>query len=153
MDSVKLKIQERAFPSSGRARLHESYLRTLGIKEGDEVDLFRDEEAKPVAVTVFADTLVEEGFIRLAREDIARIGVAPGTSITVKKRPPLPERVRKGAEETAKSVKSGAIDAAETIKSKTKKAEKDLKESAASAKESIDKSTETVKKKLQEKDL
>lgn len=153
MDSVKLKIQERAFPSSGRARLHESYLKTLGIKEGDEVDLFRDEAAKPVVVTVFADTLVDEGYIRLAKEDIARIGVAPGTAIVVKKRPPLPDRVKKSAEETARSVKSGAKDAAKSLKSKTNKAEKDIKESAATAKESIEKGTEMVKKKIQEKDL
>ena len=148
-----MKIQERAFPSRGRARLHESYLKVLGIKEGDEVDLYPDEKAKPVAVTVFADKLVEEGFIRLSTEDIARIGVAPGTSIIVKKRPPLADRVKKSAKDSAESVRSGAKGAAESIKGKTKKAEKNLKKGAAAAKETIDKSTETVKKKIQEKDL
>lgn len=153
MESVQLIIQERAFPSRGRARLNESYLKKLGIKEGDEVDLFRDEGAKPVAVTVFADTLVEEGHIRLSTEDIASIGVPPGTRITVKKRPPLADRVKKGAKESAESVKSGAKVAADSLKSKTTKVEKDLREGAASAKDTIDKGTEKVKKKIQEKDL
>ncbi|OPX71118.1 MAG: hypothetical protein A4E38_01223 [Methanoregulaceae archaeon PtaB.Bin108] len=153
MDSVQLKIQERAFPSRGRARLNEVYLKQLGISEGDEVDLFKDPSAKPVAVTVFADTLVEEGHIRLSTEDIASIGVAPGTTITVKKRPPLADRVKKGAKDSAESVRAGAKGAAETIRGKAKGAEKDLQESASTAKETLEKSSEALKKKLSEKDL
>ncbi|OPX70095.1 MAG: hypothetical protein A4E36_00676 [Methanoregulaceae archaeon PtaB.Bin009] len=175
MDSVKLKVQERAFPSRGRARLHKSYLSQLGIKEGDDVEISLGEEAKPVVVAVFADTLVEEGHIRLSPEDIAAIGAAPGSSVIVTRRPPLADRVKTGAETTAEKVKGGAAQAAEKIRggapeaagkvkeSATQAAEKvkegasqaaeKVKEGASVAKESIEKSTETVKKKLQDKDL
>lgn len=146
-------IQERAFPSRGRARLNEVYLKQLSIKEGDEVDLFKDASAKPVAVTVFADTLVEEGYIRLSTEDIASVGAAPGKAIIVKKRPPLTERVKKGAKESAESVRAGAKGAADSIKGKAKKAEKELKEGSSAAKDALEKSTEQVKKKISEKDL
>ncbi|MCU0632443.1 MAG: hypothetical protein MUC66_05670 [Methanolinea sp.] len=175
MASVKLKIQERAFPSRGRARMHESYLRQLDIKEGDEVEIYRDEAAKPAVVAVFADTLVEEGHIRLSPEDIAMIGAAPGTSVTVKKRPPLTDRVRKGAEDTAGKVREGATQAAGKVRKEAPEAAEKakegatqatekvregatlaagkVKEGAAAAKESIEKGTDTVKKKLQDKDL
>lgn len=148
-----MKIQERAFPSRGRARLNEVYLTQLGIKEGDEVDLFKEPSSKPVAVTVFADTLVDEGYIRLSTEDIANIGVAPGTTITVKKRPPLADRVKKGAKDSAESVRISAKGAADTIRGRAKEAEKDLKESTSAAKDTLEKSTGAVKKKLSEKDL
>lgn len=153
MDSVQLIIQERAFPSRGRARLNEVYLKQLGIKEGDEVDLFKDASAKPVAVTVFADTLVEEGYIRLSTEDIASVGVAPGKTIIVKKRPPLAERVKKGAKDSAESVRASAKGAADSIKGKAKKAEKDLKEGSSAVKDTLEKGTDQVKKKISEKDL
>ena len=148
-----MKIQERAFPSRGRARLNEVYLTQLSIKEGEEVDLFKDASSKPVAVTVFADTLVEEGYIRLSTEDIASVGVAPGKTITVKKRPPLADRVKKGAKDSAESVRAGAKGAADSIKEKAKIAEKNLKESSSAAKDTHEKGTEQVKKKISEKDL
>ena len=164
MDSLKLKIQERAFPSRGRARLHEKYLRQLDIKEGDEVEISFEGAVKTGIVTVFADTLVEEGHIRLSPQDIAAIGAAPGSTVTVKKRPPLVERVKKGAEDTAEKVKEGAGQAAEKIKGGAPQAAEKvregagqaaemIKEGAAAAKGSIDKGTESVKKKLQDKDL
>jgi len=164
MDSLKLKIQERAFPSRGRARLHETYLKQLGIKEGDEVEISFEGAAKTGIVTVFADTLVEEGHIRLSPQDIAAIGAAPGSTVTVKKRPPLVERVKKGAEDTAgkvkegagqvaEKIKGGAPQAAEKVKEGVGQAAEIVKEEAAAAKGSIEKGTESVKKKLQDKDL
>lgn len=164
MDSVKLKIQERAFPSRGRARLHESYLRQLGIKEGDEVEVFHEEGAKPAVVTVFADTLVEEGYIRLSSQDITILGAAPGAAVIVKKRPPLADRVKKGAEDTAERVKTsatkaagkvreGAPQAAGKVKEGASQAAEKVKGGAAVAKESLEKSTDNVKKKLKDKDL
>lgn len=175
MDSVKLKVQERAFPSRGRARLHEKYLRQLGINEGDEVEVSIEGAEKPGIVAVFADTLVEEGHIRLSPQDIAAIGAAPGSTVTVRKRPPLVDRVKKGAEGTAEKIREGAGQAREKIKGGAPqaservregaaqaagnvregagKAADKVKEGAAAAKESIEKGTESVKKRLQDKDL
>ncbi|OPX69254.1 MAG: hypothetical protein A4E37_00525 [Methanoregulaceae archaeon PtaB.Bin056] len=164
MDSVKLKVQERAFPSRGRARLHEKYLRQLGINEGDEVEVSIEGAEKPGIVAVFADTLVEEGHIRLSPQDIAAIGAAPGSTVTVRKRPPLVDRVKKGAEGTAEKIregagqarekiKGGAPQASERVREGAGKAADKVKEGAAAAKESIEKGTESVKKRLQDKDL
>ncbi len=175
MDFVKLKVQERAFPSRGRARLHERYLKQLDINEGDEVEISVEGAEKPGIVAVFADTLVEEGHIRLSPQDIAAIGAAPGSTVTVKKRPPLVDRVKKGAEDTAGKVREGAGQAAEKIKGGVPQASEKVregtaqaaekvregagqaadmvKEGAAAAKGSIEKGTESVKKKLQDKDL
>jgi len=164
MDSVKLKVQERAFPSRGRARLHEKYLRQLGINEGDEVEVSIEGAEKPGIVAVFADTLVEEGHIRLSPQDIAAIGAAPGSTVTVRKRPPLVDRVKKGTEGTAEKIregagqarekiKGGAPQASERVREGAGKAADKVKEGAAAAKESIEKGTESVKKRLQDKDL
>jgi formylmethanofuran dehydrogenase subunit D len=148
MESIELRIQQRAFPSKGRARLHESLLGKLDLKEGDEVELSVAKTTKPVVVTVFADALVEEGYIRLSTEDIAKLGTAPGTMVKVKKRPPLGDRMKKGAGETAESVKTGAAKAPETIKGGAHKASESIKSGASSAKESIEKGAESVAKKV-----
>ncbi|MBP1929630.1 bifunctional DNA-binding transcriptional regulator/antitoxin component of YhaV-PrlF toxin-antitoxin module [Methanolinea mesophila] len=148
MESIELKIQQRAFPSKGRARLHESLLGKLDLKEGDEVELTTGKTEKPVIVTVFADSLVEEGAIRLSTEDIAKLGTAPGTMVNVKKRPPLGDRVKKGASDTAEGVKTGVSKAPETIKGGAHKASESIKSGASSAKESIEKGAESVAKKV-----
>jgi bifunctional DNA-binding transcriptional regulator/antitoxin component of YhaV-PrlF toxin-antitoxin module len=148
MESIELRIQQRAFPSKGRARLHESLLGKLGLKEGDEVELTVEKSAKPVVVTVFADSLVDEGYIRLSTEDIAKLGTAPGTMVTVKKRPPLGDRMKKGAGDTAESVKSGAAQGSEAIKSGAHKASEGIKSGASSAKQSIEKGADSVAKKV-----
>jgi hypothetical protein len=148
MDSVQLKIQERAFPSKGRARLHESLLEKLGVAEGDELELYWNVEGKPVVVTVFADALVDEGFIRLSTEDIASLGVPAGTLITVKKRPPLTDRMKKSASDTAEDVKSAVSKAPDSIKEGAHAASESIKSGATAASESIEKGAETVSKKI-----
>jgi hypothetical protein len=148
MESIELRIQQRAFPSKGRARLHESLLGKLDIKEGDEVELYLKGSEKPVVVTVFADALVDEGYIRLSTEDIAKMGTSAGTMVTVKKRPPLGERMKKGATDTAEGVKAGVSKAPETIKEGAHKASEGIKSGASSAKESIEKGAESVAKKV-----
>ena len=148
MESIELRIQQRAFPSKGRARLHESLLGKLDLKEGDEVELSVEKTVKPVIVTVFADSLVEEGYIRLSTEDIAKLGTAPGTMVTVKKRPALGDRMKKGAGDTVESVKTSAAQGSEAIKGGAQKASESIKSGASSAKESIEKGAESVAKKV-----
>jgi formylmethanofuran dehydrogenase subunit D len=148
MKSIELRIQQRAFPSKGRARIHESLLGKLDLKEGDEVELSTEKTGKPVVVTVFADLLVEEGYIRLSTEDIAKLGTAPGTMVKVKKRPPLGDRMKKGAGDTAESVKSGAAKAPGAIKSGAAKASESVKSGASTAKQSIEKGADSVAKKV-----
>ncbi len=142
MESIKLKVQERAFPSRGRARINESHMNALGIEEGDSVEVSAGGDRKPVVVTVFADTLVETGCIRLSPEDIAAAGAVPGMEVTVTRVPPIAERVRKSAGETKENVKEDVKKAKETISKK-----------ASSTKESVEKGVESVKKSLKERDL
>ena len=50
MEEVYLKVQTRAFPSRGRARVHESVLPKLGIETGEHIEIQRyplAEEEKP----------------------------------------------------------------------------------------------------------
>jgi bifunctional DNA-binding transcriptional regulator/antitoxin component of YhaV-PrlF toxin-antitoxin module len=153
METMKLKVQERAFPSRGRARLHESLLGKLEIKEGDGLELYKDESAKPLIVTAFGDRHVEDGNIRLSTEDIAELGIAPGAVITVKKRPYMQERIKKTAGETAESVKSGATKAGDSIKGGAAKASESIRGGAKGARETVGKGAESVTKKLKDKDL
>ncbi|MCQ8894090.1 MAG: hypothetical protein NQU46_05605 [Methanolinea sp.] len=142
MDSITLKVQERAFPSRGRARLNESHLKSLGIGEGDEVEVSAPGGKKPVVVTVFADTLVEVGYIRLSPDDMAQVGARSGSEVNVTRRPPVGERMKKTAEETRETLKADVKKARETISSKT-----------ASVKGTVEKEVESVKKGLHEKSL
>jgi formylmethanofuran dehydrogenase subunit D len=142
MESIKLKVQERAFPSRGRARIHETHMKALGIKEGESVEISAGGDKKPVVVTIFADTLVEEGYIRLSPEDIAAAGAIPGMEVTVTRVPPIGERVKKSTEKTKENVKEDVKKAKETISKK-----------ASSTKESVEKGVESVKKNLKERDL
>lgn len=142
MKSITLKIQERAFPSRGRARINEAHLKSLGISEGDSVEVSAGADKKPVVVTVFADTLVEEGYIRLSPEDIAKAGAMAGASVTVTRVPPVSERVKKTADQAKK-----------TVERDVKKAKEVISKKSSEAKGSMEKGVESAKKSLQKKDL
>lgn len=102
-----MKIQKRAVPSHGRARLHKSMLSELGAQEGNKLELINDAENKSVTVTLFADSLVEEGYIRLSAEDIESIGLQEGDTVVIRKKPPLPDQVRREAGEAAELISEG----------------------------------------------
>ncbi|HOS81774.1 MAG TPA: hypothetical protein PK445_03520 [Methanolinea sp.] len=142
MESITLKVQERAFPSRGRARINEVHLKTLGISEGDSVEVSAGSDKKPVVVTVFADKLVEEGYIRLSPEDIAQAGAMSGAVVTVTRVPPVSERVKKTADK-----------AKESVAKDVKKAKEVISKKSSEAKESMEKGVESAKKSLHEKDL
>ncbi|MDH7509457.1 MAG: hypothetical protein QHH04_00240 [Methanolinea sp.] len=142
MESITLKVQERAFPSRGRARINEVHLKTLGISEGDSVEISAGPDKKPVVVTVFADKLVEEGTIRLSPEDIAKAGAMAGAHVTVTRVPPVSERVKKTAGQ-----------AKESVARDVKKAKEVISKKSSDAKESMEKGVESAKKSLQKKDL
>ncbi|MDI9632657.1 MAG: hypothetical protein QXL43_00995 [Methanolinea sp.] len=120
MGSLKLKVMERVFPSRGRARINEVHLKALGINEGDEVEISAGTGTKPVVVTVYADTLVEEGLIRLSPEDIAEAGAVPGGEVVVTRVPPMKERAAQAVGKVEESIGKGI----ESVKKKL--GEKDL---------------------------
>jgi len=142
MESIKLKVQERAFPEQRQGPdSRDPYESPWDQGRRECRDLGRGDK-KPVVVTIFADTLVEEGYIRLSPEDIAAAGAIPGMEVTVTRVPPIGERVKKSTEKTKENVKEDVKKAKETISKK-----------ASSTKESVEKGVESVKKNLKEKDL
>ena len=120
MEGIELAIQTRAFPSHGRARVHESVLPFLGVKEGEAIEvqkipLTEEEKPKKIALTLFADTMVEKGMIRMSPEDIAKLGAAEGEVVNVQRKVPITESLGKKASQTGKAVQEGAEHVGETI--------------------------------------
>ena len=142
MEGIQLKVQVRAFPSVGRARLHESVLPDLGVKEGESLEIMKypavyDEKAKPISVAAYADRMLEKDIIKLSPEDIAALGVAEGDTVTVRRKVPLTEEIGKKAGEAGKAVSEGAGKAGEAIM-----------KSAGKAGEAVDKGAKEVVKKI-----
>jgi hypothetical protein len=126
-DYITLKVKVRAFPSKGRARIHENAFSELQLKEGDGLLLSKfpaasDDKSKPVSVAAYHDKHVEKGAIMLSPEDIAALKVAEGDTVTVKRKVPLKETLGKKAGETGETVKKGAVQAGTAVKGGATKA-------------------------------
>jgi len=155
MADLRLIIKERKFPSHGRVRLHESKLTELGIAEGDHVDLVNEAGKKTVTVTVIADRMVGEGEVRVSGEDLKALGLKEGAEVTVKRTPPLKEKVQKAAGDANKSFSEGvgkldtkirktgetvsaeAAKTAGTVKTQTKKVAESVKTGAAKTADAV----------------
>lgn len=122
MDEVTLKIRKRAMSSKGRARIHSDVFDTLGLAEGDSLDLTDPSGKKSVTVTAFADSLVEEGYIRLSAEDIGALGLAEEGTVRAKKTPPLAEQAKAFAKGAADGISKDIGKARESVESGTKAA-------------------------------
>ena len=117
---IELAIQTRAFPSHGRGRVNESVLPVLGLKEGEAIEVYKiplaeDEKPKKVTITIYADTMVEKGVIRMSPEDIAKLSAAEGEVVNVQRKVPITEALSKKASQTGKAVHEGAGHVGETI--------------------------------------
>ena len=128
-ETVTLKVKVRAFPSKGRARVHESVLPLLEAKEGEALLLARypaawDDKTKKVSITAYGDKQVDKSVIMLSPEDMAALGVAEGDSVSAIRKGTWTEKITKGAKKTGASVSKGAKDAAAKVK--PKKGEKEL---------------------------
>lgn len=120
MEGVYLKVQTRAFPSRGRARVHESVLPELGIETGEHIEIQRyplaeEEKPKPLVLSAYADAMVEEDVVRMSPEDIARLGIAEGDTVLVRRKVPLTEAIGKKMGATGKTIEEGAGKAGKTI--------------------------------------
>ena len=120
MEDIYLKVQTRAVPSRGRARLHESVITRLGVEVGENIEVQRypleeEEHPKPLVLSAYADAMVEEDAIRMSTDDIARLGVAEGDSVIVRRKIPLTEVIGKKAGATGRAVQEGAGKAGKSI--------------------------------------
>jgi hypothetical protein len=107
MADIELTAEERAFPSRGRARIHNDTLTSLGIAEGAAIEVSPAGGGNTVTVTAFADSLVDRKAIRLAKEDLAAIGSSAGSTLKVRKKPPVGEQIRTGIEGAKTAAASG----------------------------------------------
>lgn len=152
-DYITLKVKVRAFPSEGRARIHESAFTELQLKDGDALVLSKfpavsGDKSKPVNVTAYHDKHVDKGAIMLSPEDIAALGVAEGDTVTVKRKVPLTETIGKKAGETGEAVKKGATQAGTAVKEGATKAGTTIQEGAAKAGSTISKGASDVAGKI-----
>jgi ElaB/YqjD/DUF883 family membrane-anchored ribosome-binding protein len=129
MDEVKLKIRKRAVKSRGRARLHTSMLEKLGAEEESKLEIVNEALGKSVTVTLFADSMVEEGYIRLSEDDLQSLGMSDGDTVIIRKKPPLTEEMRERAEEmreraeeTVERVSEEIEKVGESVRKETEKA-------------------------------
>jgi len=143
-----LRVQKRAVPSHGRARLHTSMLTELGVQEGSKLEIINEPMSKKVTVTLFADSLVEEGYIRLSAEDLDALGLYEGDIVAIRRKPPISEQVRKEAAEAAErvtaevgkageKVEEAAGRVAEKIETGVDRAGKEVGEAAGTVKEEV----------------
>lgn len=120
MEGIELFIQIRAFPSEGRARVHESVLPLLGVEEGGAIEVKKmpltgDEKPKHVTLSIFADGMVEEGAIRISPEDVAKLAAAEGETVHVQRKPSFTEMISRKVNKTGSAVKEGAENMGESI--------------------------------------
>jgi hypothetical protein len=128
MEGIGLKVQVRAFPSHGRARVNESVLEMLDVAQGDQIDLYSTPDAKPITVTIYADSMVEVGAIRLDKDEVNKLGVQEGAVITVVKTPTFAEKIRGATSRTTKSVEEGVGSVSRRITGKSEETEEQKKE-------------------------
>ncbi|MCG7854510.1 MAG: hypothetical protein MIO88_01520 [Methanoregulaceae archaeon] len=120
-ESVSLKVKVRAFPSKGRARVHETVLPLLAAEEGEPLLLATypavwDEKTNAVTVNGYADKMVDKSVIMLSPEDIAALGVAEGDMVSVMRKVTWTEKIMKGASKAGETVSKGAVKAGTAVK-------------------------------------
>ncbi len=123
MEGIGLKVQVRAVPSRGRARVHESVLGMLEIEQGDHIDLYSAPDAKPMTVSVYADAMVEKGVIRMDTGDVEKLGLREGSVVTAIKTPKFTEKLKSATSKTTQSIGEGVSSVSKKITGKQEESE------------------------------
>ncbi len=145
MEEVTLQAAMRVMPGHGRARIHSSLLTTLGIDDNEEVEVIGSAGAN-LTLTVFADTLVEKGQIRISEEDLKKLGIADGGEVVVRRKTPMAEQVKAAAGDIADRVSRGISDLGGVVSEKTS----DLKDGTIHAAQDIQEKARGVSSKIAE---
>jgi formylmethanofuran dehydrogenase subunit D len=114
MEELTLKVQKRAFPSEGRARIHNSSLSSLGIVEGDLLEVGLS-GGKTISVAAYGDSFVETDTIRLSEQDLEKLGVTEGAALIVQKKPALTEQMKQSAQSAAGQISVGLDGVKESV--------------------------------------
>ncbi len=118
MEEVTLRAIQRAMPGNGRARVHNSLLSAIGIEDKTEVEVVTP-DGSSLTLTVFADSLVEQGQIRISQDDLKKLGITDGVDVKVRRKIPVSEQVKDAAEELAGKISKGAKEIGDTLSEKT----------------------------------
>jgi uncharacterized protein with PhoU and TrkA domain len=132
-------------------------LTDLGVQEGAKLEIINEATGNAVTVTLFADSMVEEGYIRLSTEDLASLGLYEDDTVTIKRKPPISEQIREEAGEAVERVSEGiervgkeAGEAVERVSEGIEKAgvtvKREAGEAAERVSEEIDKFGDAVKR-------
>ena len=146
MQELRLTVKKRAFPSQGRVRLNIAHLPSLGIREGEHVDLVNEATKKSVTVAVIADTMVRQGHVRVSEEDLKTIGLQDDDDILVRKSPPLQEKIKKVAAAAGTSLSKGAGKLDDTVRKTSGVVKTEAGKAAVSLKKETEKASESMGK-------
>jgi predicted DNA-binding antitoxin AbrB/MazE fold protein len=124
----------------------------LEIQNGESVDLVNETTNKEHSVTVYTDSMVEKGQIRVSEEDLKKVGLKDGDNVIVRPTPALKEKLKKSTDEAAKSVKEGAGKVGESAKKVGGDISKGAKKTYESASKATKEGYESVKKKVTKKE-
>ena len=145
MEEVTLRAVKRAMPGHGRARIHSSLLTTLGINDNEDIEVVGP-AGSTLTLTVFADSLVEQGQIRISEDDLKKLGVADGDTLTARRKTPIGEQVKNAASDLAARVNQGLSDIGSSVSEKTE----DLKEGTMQAAQDIHEKAKEASSKIAE---
>jgi hypothetical protein len=148
MEGIEVKVQKRAFPSKGRARIHTSLLSDLAVEEGGAIEIAAGE--KVVKLGAFADSMVAEGVVRMDPEDMKKLGVDEGATVVVRRVTPIMEKLKKDTKGTEEKIAKGAKDVGGKVSKGAGSAAESVKKGAGSAAETVKK---TVSKDKKDKEL
>jgi uncharacterized protein with PhoU and TrkA domain len=109
-------------------------LSQLGAEEGSKLVISNESVGTSVTVTLFADSLVEEGYIRLSPEDLTKLGLLEEDTVLIGKKPPLSEDIKKRASRTAEQVSESIEKAGDTVRKGATKAKGETMEAAGTVK-------------------
>jgi K+/H+ antiporter YhaU regulatory subunit KhtT len=147
MQEAILQAVKRAMPGHGRARIHEKLLTILSINDQSEVEV-STESGQIITLSVFSDTLVEEGTIRISGDDLKKLGIPEGGKVTVRRKIPLDEQIKNAAGATADQIRSGADQIGVKAKEFSEKVREDTKPLTDKVSKAVKTSSDVIKEKL-----
>ncbi|MBU7038338.1 MAG: hypothetical protein HXS52_10435 [Theionarchaea archaeon] len=114
-------------------------LSRLGTEEESKLEIINSAADRSVTVTLFADSMVEEGFIRLSEEDLEALGLDEGDTVVIRRKAPISEQVRDRAEEAAEKISEGIDKIGERATETARKVGEEIDEVEESVREGIGK--------------
>jgi uncharacterized protein with PhoU and TrkA domain/ElaB/YqjD/DUF883 family membrane-anchored ribosome-binding protein len=121
-------------------------LTDLGVQEGAKLEIINEATGNAVTVTLFADSMVEEGYIRLSTEDLASLGLYEDDTVTIKRKPPISEQIREEAGEAVERVSEGIERVGKEAGEAVERVSEGIEKAGVTVKREAGEAADTVKK-------